>query len=421
MEIIKVSKLSTASFAGLLEQIEIIRSSLRWSSNLDKQDIKKLLVQCNKLSDDVMLISRKERLKENIEKSATKKDHTAAQRKQGLIDRGLIFEGVFGESRKLLETLEIAEKASPTDLPILIDGESGTGKELMAKVIHNNSNRNDKAFISVNCGAIPENLIESELFGHKKGAFTGASSDRAGKFEAADGGTIFLDEIGELPLQGQVKLLRVLQSQEIQRIGSEQIITIDTRIVAATNKDLFEMASQGTFREDLFYRLSVIHVSIPPLRERKDEIPLLLEYYCDEAAEKLNRSPIQISKRLMNFFRAYDYPGNIRELRNIIYRISCLADSIADLEHLPALARQKRTLNSDEAVVEKEIASLELSLSEYKKLANDKAEKEYIEEALSNNNGNVAELARQSGMNRSHLQRILKKHALHSLDFRVKK
>ena len=421
MEIIKVSKLSTASFAGLLEKIELMRSTLRWASHLDKQDIQKLLVQCSRLSDEVMLISRKERIKDNIEKAAKKPDLTAAQRKQGLIDRGLIFEGVFGESRKLLETLEIAEKAAPTDLPILIDGESGTGKELMAKVIHNNSSRSDKPFISVNCGAIPENLIESELFGHKKGAFTGASSDRSGKFESAKDGTIFLDEIGELPLQGQVKLLRVLQSQEIQRVGSEQIITIDTRIVAATNKNLFEMSKTGSFREDLFYRLSVIHVSLPSLRERRDEIPLLLEYYCDEAAERLNRSPIIISKRLMNFFKTYDFPGNIRELRNIIYRISCLADTTADLEHLPGLVRQYRNTLSEETPAEHEPVSLELSLSEYKRMTSDKAEKEYMEEALTNNKGNVAELARQSGMNRSHLQRILKKHNLHSLDFREKK
>lgn len=420
MEIIKVSKLSTASFAGLLEKIELMRSTLRWASHLDKQDIQKLLVQCSRLSDEVMLISRKERIKDNFEKAAKKPDLTSAQRRQGLIDRGLIFEGVFGESRKLLETLEIAEKAAPTDLPILIDGESGTGKELMAKVIHNNSRRSDQPFISVNCGAIPENLIESELFGHKKGAFTGASSDRSGKFESANDGTIFLDEIGELPLQGQVKLLRVLQSQEIQRVGSEQIITIDARIVAATNKNLFEMTKTGSFREDLFYRLSVIHVSLPSLRERRDEIPLLLEYYCDEAAERLNRSPIIISKRLMNFFKTYDFPGNIRELRNIIYRISCLADTTADLEHLPGLVRQHRNTLPDEPQAEHEPISLELSLSEYKRMNSDKAEKQYMEEALTNNKGNVAELARQSGMNRSHLQRILKKHNLRSLDFRKK-
>ena len=424
MEIHTLSKLSTASYAGLLEKIELMRSTLRWSSSLDRQDIQKLLLQCSELSDDVMLISRKERIKDNAKQTDKKPDLSAAQRKQALLERSFIFEGIFGESRKLLETMEIAEKAAPTDLPVLIDGESGTGKELMAKVIHNNGYRSDKTFISVNCGAIPENLIESELFGHKKGAFTGATSDRAGKFESANGGTIFLDEIGELPLQGQVKLLRVLQSQEIQRVGSEEMVDVDTRIVAATNKNLYEMSLDGSFREDLFYRLSVIHVSIPALRERQDEIPLLLDYYCDEAADKLNRQPIQLSKRLTHFLKNYHYPGNIRELRNIIYRISCLADSIADLEHLPDLVRYGKKPGYSEQTdgsLTPAPNTQDVSLSEYKKVANDKAEKEYLEQALTEINGNVAQLSRKSGMNRSHLQRLIKKHDLHSKDFKIKK
>ena len=227
------------------------------------------------------------------------------------------FDGVFGDSPRLIEALEIAEKAARTDLPVLVDGESGTGKELMAKVIHANGNRADQPYITVNCGAIPENLLESELFGHKRGAFTGASTDRAGKFEAANGGTIFLDEIGELPLIGQVKLLRVLQSNEIQRVGSDQVISVDARIVAATNKNLLEMCKAGTFREDLYYRLSIIQVTLPPLRDRRDEISLLIEYLSNEAASRLTRQPVKLSRRLTSFLSGYDYPGNIRELRNI--------------------------------------------------------------------------------------------------------
>ena len=219
---------------------------------------------------------------------------------------------------------------------MLIDGESGTGKELMAKVIHANGDRADRPFVSVNCGAIPENLLESELFGHRKGAFTGASGDRKGKFEAAHTGTIFLDEIGELPLSGQVKLLRVLEAHEIQRVGSDEPIAVDTRVVAATNRNLRKLCEEGRFREDLFYRLSVIHITLPPLRERKDEIPLLFEFFCDEAAEALKRRPIEMSRPLRQFLLDYAYPGNIRELRNIIYRLSCLAGRTADLEHLPA-------------------------------------------------------------------------------------
>ncbi len=330
-----------------------------------------------------------------------------------------MFEGVFGESPRLLEALEIAEKAAPTDLPVLIDGESGTGKELMAKVIHTNGSRAGKPYISVNCGAIPDSLIESELFGHKRGAFTGATSDRSGKFEAADGGTIFLDEIGELPLLGQVKLLRVLQSQEIQRVGSDQAIEIDTRIVAATNKDLLQMSREGTFREDLYYRLSVIHVTLPALRERQDELPLLFDYFSDEAAEKLNRSPIRFSRRLRTFLLKYDYPGNIRELRNLIYRISCLADATADFEHLPEAMRPRLTSQKGDAKGDAEAFDIDTAnLSEIKRAASDEAEKAFLEQALQQVSGRVADLARRINMNRSHLQTVLKKHGIRSKDYR---
>ncbi|MGI9319788.1 MAG: sigma 54-interacting transcriptional regulator, partial [Thiogranum sp.] len=280
MKIIDVKAESAISYGGLIEKIEILRSTLRWASKLDRAQIQKLLKQCNSLRDEVMQLSHKERfIKASSSAGGSRRKQTIAQRRKALLDRSFVFEGVFGESRKLIDALEIAGKAAPTDLPVLIDGESGTGKELMAKVIHANGSRGDKPYISVNCGAIPDNLLESELFGHKRGAFTGAASDRSGKFETAHTGTIFLDEIGELPLAGQVKLLRVLQSAEIQRVGSDKIIEVDTRIVAATNKNLLEMCAQGSFREDLYYRLSVIQVTLPPLRERKDEIPLLIEYF----------------------------------------------------------------------------------------------------------------------------------------------
>ena len=273
MKIIDAKAESAISYGGLIEKIEILRSTLRWASKLDRPQIQKLLKQCNALRDEVMQLSHKERfIKASSSAAGARRKQTTAQRRKALLERSFVFEGVFGESQKLIDALEIAEKAAPTDLPVLIDGESGTGKELMAKVIHANGSRADKPYISVNCGAIPDNLLESELFGHKRGAFTGAASDRSGKFETAHTGTIFLDEIGELPLQGQVKLLRVLQSAEIQRVGSDKIIEVDTRIVAATNKNLLEMCARGGFREDLYYRLSVIQVTLPPLRERKDEI-----------------------------------------------------------------------------------------------------------------------------------------------------
>ena len=287
---------SAISYAGLIEKIEILRSTLRWAVRLERPDIEKLLRQSHALRDEVMQLSHKERFVTAAAAEPARTDQSPGARRKALLDRSFVFEGTFGDNANLLEALEIAEKAAPTDMPVLIDGESGTGKELMAKVIHANGARADKPYISVNCGAIPDNLLESELFGHRKGAFTGATGDRKGKFESADGGTIFLDEIGELPLSGQVKLLRVLESQEIQRVGSDETIAVDTRIVAATNRNLRELCEQGKFREDLFYRLSVIHVTLPPLRDRKDEIPLLFEYFGDEAAETLKRRPIGMTR-----------------------------------------------------------------------------------------------------------------------------
>src|ERR1700724_215487 len=312
---------STVSYAGLIEKIEILRSALRWASKLDRPDIEKLLRQAGALRDEVMQLSHKERFVNAAAAEPTRSDLSRGQRRKALIERSFIFEGAFGDNPKLLEALETAEKAAPTGLPVLIDGESGTGKELMAKVIHANGDRANRPFVSVNCGAIPDNLLESELFGHCKGAFTGAVSDRKGKFESAHTGTIFLDEIGELPLAGQVKLLRVLEAHEIQRVGSDEPIAVDTRIVAATNRKLRRMSEEGRFREDLFYRLSVIHLTLPPLRERRDEIALLLAYFGDEAAATLKRQPVKMTLRLREFLRTYDYPGNIRELRNLVYRI----------------------------------------------------------------------------------------------------
>ena len=407
---------ASVSYGGLIEKIEILRSTLRWASRLERPQIQKLLNQCNTLRDEVMRLSHKERFVTASTGDKPARKQTSAQRRKGLLDRSFVFEGVFGESPKLLDTLEIAEKAAPTDLPVLIDGESGTGKELLAKVIHANGSRADKAYISVNCGAIPDNLLESELFGHKRGAFTGAASDRAGKFESANKGTIFLDEVGELPLPGQVKLLRVLQSNEIQRVGSDQVIDVDTRIVAATNRNLLEMCRQGTFREDLYYRLSVIQVTIPPLRERKDEIPLLIEYFSDEAAEKMRRRPVALSRRLKTFMLNYGYPGNIRELRNMIFRISCLAGDTADFEHLPENTRPATAAEKNESAA----PQADMSLADLKKAASDEAEKRFLEAGLQRVGGKVSELARDIEMNRSHLQTLLKKHGLQSKNYRAR-
>jgi transcriptional regulator with GAF, ATPase, and Fis domain len=416
---------ATISYAGLIEKIEILRSALRWASKLERPDIERLLSQAGALRDEVMQLSHKERFVNAAAAEPTRSDLSRRERRQGLIERSFIFEGAFGDNPKLLEALETAEKAAPTGLPVLIDGESGTGKELMARVIHANGNRAQRPFVSVNCGAIPDNLLESELFGHCKGAFTGAVNDRKGKFESAHTGTIFLDEIGELPLAGQVKLLRVLEAHEIQRVGSDQAIRVDTRVVAATNRNLRKMSEAGRFREDLFYRLGVIHVTLPPLRERKDEIPLLFAYFGDEAAEMLKRRPIEMTRRLRAFLLDYAYPGNIRELRNLIYRVSCLAGQTADIEHLPADIRPatQARLVSDPASggAGRSSSAAVLSgdaLSEAKRTASDLAEREFLERGLQEVGGVVVELAKRCNMNRSHLQVLLKKHGIRAKEFR---
>ena len=428
---------SSLSYAGLIERAEILRSALRWATHLDRPEIEKLLRQSTALRDEVMHLSHKERFV--MAAAAPQRPASShCERRRALIERSFVFEGAFGENPSLLEALEIAEKAAPTDLPVLIDGESGTGKELMAKVIHANGHRGERPFISVNCGAIPENLLESELFGHRRGSFTGASSDRKGKFESAHNGTIFLDEIGELPMSGQVKLLRVLEAREIQRVGSDEPIAVNTRVVAATNRNLRRMCDEGRFREDLFYRLSIIHVSLPPLRERRDELPLLFEFFCGEAAESLKRSPIGMTRRLREFLLGYDYPGNIRELRNIILRLSCLAGPTADVEHLPADLRPVSVVScvapasavapavpasavpaAPAAPVRNGAAHATLTavaLSEAKRHASDQAERDFLERGLQAVGGVVTELARRCEMNRSHVQTLLKKHGLRSKD-----
>ncbi len=237
------------------------------------------------------------------------------------------FENIIGQSSKMLELYDLLEKVAPTKTNILITGESGTGKELVAKAIHYNSPRKDKPFVTLNCGAIPESLIESELFGHLRGAFTDAISTKKGLFEVADEGTIFLDEISELPLMMQVKLLRVLQDGEFKRVGGTEDIRVDVRIISATNKNLEEAVREKQFREDLFYRLNVIQVKIPSLRERKEDIPLLTSHFLKRYSEELGKQISQISPEALRVLVQYDYPGNVRELQNIIERAMALETS----------------------------------------------------------------------------------------------
>jgi formate hydrogenlyase transcriptional activator len=252
------------------------------------------------------------------------RNETVALREE--IVRSSMFEEIVGSSNALRKVLEQVAKVAPTDSTVLIQGETGTGKELIARAIHNRSKRASRAFIRVNCSAIPASLIASELFGHEKGSFTGALHRRTGRFESADGGTIFLDEIGELPPETQVALLRVLQERELERVGGNQSIPVDVRVLAATNKDLSAAVAEGMFRKDLFYRLNVFPIQLPPLRDRVDDIPLLVEYLVGRYAEKAGKRIQRISKKTLSLFESYDWPGNIRELQNVIERAVILSD-----------------------------------------------------------------------------------------------
>ncbi len=238
-----------------------------------------------------------------------------------------MFEEIVGSSPALQATLTSISMVAPTDSTVLVSGETGTGKELIARAIHRRSRRADRAFVSVNCAAIPPALIASELFGHEKGAFTGAMQQRRGRFELAHQGTLFLDEIGEVPMETQLALLRVLQERQFERVGGGQVIPVDVRIVAATNRDLSAAVTAGTFRSDLFYRLNVFPIDVPPLRQRKEDVPLLLEYFVKRFADKMRKQIAGIDKRTLQICEAYGWPGNIRELQNIVERSVILCTS----------------------------------------------------------------------------------------------
>ncbi len=252
--------------------------------------------------------------------------------------------GIVGQSDAIVNLVEVVKKVAGTDSTVLITGESGTGKSLIAKAIHFMSHRKDKPFLTINCAAIPETLLEAELFGYEKGAFTGAHSSKKGKFELANGGTIFLDEIGDMPLTLQAKLLRVLQDREIERLGGEKTIKVDVRIIAATNKDLERLVKEGRFREDLYYRLNVVPIHVPSLRSRREDIPLLVEHFLSTFNSKYSKD-VRISPEAIEILMEYPWPGNIRELENTIERIVVMNEGLIRSSDLPAhiLAYKKRT------------------------------------------------------------------------------
>ncbi len=263
------------------------------------------------------------------------------------------FEGLIGDSLEMQKVYEMIEKIADTESTILITGESGTGKELIAKTIHYSSLRADAPFVPVNCAAIPKDLLESELFGHEKGAFTGALNTRIGRFELANKGTLFLDEVGELAPHLQVKLLRVLQEREFERVGGIKTIKVDVRILAATNADLEQAVKEGRFREDLFYRLNVIPLHIPPLRNRKEDIPLLIDHFAHEFARNRKRQPLRFSKEAMKALINYDWLGNVRELKNLVERLTILVNrDVVEVDDLPEKFQQESPLPPDSSILQ---------------------------------------------------------------------
>jgi transcriptional regulator with GAF, ATPase, and Fis domain len=294
------------------------------------------------------------------------------------VDRASMFEEIVGSSPALHNVLSRVAKVAPTDSTVLITGETGTGKELIARAVHKRSQRSGRAFVSVNCAALPPSLISSELFGHEKGAFTGATQRRLGRFELADGGTIFLDEVGDVPPDIQVALLRVLQERQIERLGGGQSISVDVRVIAATNRDLEAAAAAGAFRLDLFYRLNVFPIEVPPLRERREDIPMLLEYFVGRYAGKAGKRIGRIDKRTLDLLQSYDWPGNIRELQNVVERsvILCPDDVFSvDEAWLPKQSPSAQPASPPRLRLDEKLSS---------------HEKEMIEAALTECGGRVA-------------------------------
>ena len=319
---------------------------------------------------------------------------------------GVRFGEIVGRSDKITDILAMVERISGADSSVLIYGESGTGKELVARAIHNSSARAAGPFVKVNCGSLPKELVESELFGHEKGSFTGAVRLKRGKFELAEGGSIFLDEIGDIPLDTQVKLLRVLQEKEFDRVGGERTLTVDARVVAATNRPLKEMVAEGSFREDLYYRLEVIPLRLPPLRERAEDIPLLVEHFLLKKCREMNLPLRRLADDALEQLSRYPWPGNVRELENVIERTVVLADGVSvGVADLPLIAAEGEVGDGDGQSVEFDSAA---PLNERL----EKLEKRLITEAMDKANGVKTKAAEFLGIKTSALYYKLDKYGV---------
>ncbi|NMA87356.1 MAG: sigma 54-interacting transcriptional regulator [Tissierellia bacterium] len=304
------------------------------------------------------------------------------------------FDKIIGESENFKNAIEFSKKIADSKSTILITGESGTGKEIFAQSIHNYSNRANKPFVAINSGAIPKSLIESELFGYVEGAFTGAKKGgQAGKFEIAHGGTVFLDEIGEMPYDMQTRLLRVLEEGTVSRIGALDQKVVDVRIIAASNRDLEKEVKRGNFREDLFYRLKVLPIELPPLRERKEDIPLLINYFMEKKCKSLNKKPVPITVEEMAALKNYNWPGNIRELENFV-------ELIINMEYIPVETNSPLEIKSGEIILKEKSLSLEYM------------EKNHIIKVLEKYSGNITQSAKALGIGRNTLYRKVKKYKI---------
>ncbi len=314
---------------------------------------------------------------------------------------------IIGQSQPMRRVYEAIEKVADTPSTVLITGESGTGKELIARALHENSARQKKPFVSVNCAAIPPDLLESELFGYEKGAFTGAVTSKPGRFELAHGGTLFLDEIAEIPVSMQVKLLRALQEQQFERVGGIKTISVNVRLIAATNQDLKARIADGAFREDLYYRLNVVHVQLPPLRDRPSDIPLLIDHFVQKFNAKLERAVSGFDDDALRQLLGYGWPGNIRELENVVERCMIFAeDGAIGAQHLPAEIRDSE--GKATSFVGLDATPGETGLKEAVREATLKLEREFIRRALDQTGGNVTHTARLLKISRKSLQNKMK-------------
>jgi transcriptional regulator with GAF, ATPase, and Fis domain len=319
------------------------------------------------------------------------------------------FGSIVGRSLEMRKIFGILEKVAPTNVTVIITGETGTGKEVIARALHQHSRRAKAPFIVFDCGAVAENLIESELFGHERGSFTGATTTRQGAFELADGGTIFLDEIGELNLELQPKLLRALESGEVKRVGADRSKKVDVRVVAATNRKLKEEVGKGRFREDLYFRLSVVQLHLPPLRKRTEDIPNLIKHFFEVAKKEAPEKEIEgINDEAMRLLSEYQWPGNVRELKNAIDRAFSFCDgNMVDVTHLPDYIQERSIVTQAHPAMDGG-----LPFKDAKEKWVESFEKDYLIEVLRRNNMNISKAAKQAGIDRKSVQRLLKKYGL---------